>query len=104
MWLATGDGQEQRMLFAEEGRHIYGACVSPDGKYCIFTRSEDDFGEDGDMRGFTMALMRRDDAPMMGDQSPSLRQRFPAAKTGPWLDLGNGWEPHWTKAEVRASR
>ena len=100
MWLARGDGQEKRMLFAEEGRHIYGACVSPDAKYCLFTRSQDDFGEDGDMQGFTMALLRRRDAPMIGDQSPSLRQRFPAARTGPWLDLGQGWEPHWTKAEL----
>ena len=32
------------MHFAEDGMHIYGACVSPHGKYWIFTRSTDDFG------------------------------------------------------------
>ncbi len=102
MWWASGDGKERQMLFAEAERHIYGACVSPDGQYCLFTRSKDDFGNDGDVRGFTMAVMRRRDAPMLGDDSLSLRQRFPASKTGPWLDLGPGWEPHWTAADVRA--
>jgi Tol biopolymer transport system component len=104
MWLASGDGKEKQMLFAEEGRHIYGACVSPDGKYCLFTRSKDDFGHDGDVRGFTMAIMRRTDAPMIGESSESLRKRFPNAKSGPWLDLGSGWEPHWTAVDASASQ
>lgn len=102
MWWASGDGQARQMLFAEEARHIYGACVSPDAEYCIFTRSTDDFGEGGDVRSFTMAVMRCRDAPMIGDGSASLRKRFPEARTGPWLDLGHGWEPHWTRAEVKA--
>jgi Tol biopolymer transport system component len=104
MWWASGDGKERKMLFAEEGRHIYGACVSPHAEYCLFTRSADDFGNDGDVRGFTMAIMRRRDAPMIGDDSASLRKRFPEAKSGPWLDLGPGWEPHWTAAEVKAAQ
>jgi dipeptidyl aminopeptidase/acylaminoacyl peptidase len=99
MWWASGDGKQREMIFAEEGRHIYGACVSPDGKYCLFTRSTDDFGNDGDVRNFTMAVMRRQDAPMIGDQSALLRKRFPNAKTGPWLDLGPGWEPYWKPAK-----
>ena len=99
MWLAAGDGKQREMIFAEGGRHIYGACVSPDGKYCLFTRSTDDFGNDGDVRNFTMAVMRHQDAPMIGDQSAALRKRFPDAKTGPWLDLGPGWEPHWKAAK-----
>jgi hypothetical protein len=103
MWWARGDGQERQMLFAEEGRHIYGAGVSPDGRYCVFTRSTDDFGNDGDVQGFTLAIMRRRDAPMIGDPSPSLQKRFPEARTGPWLDLGSGWEPHWTAADLKAA-
>jgi len=104
MWWAGGDGQGRQMLFAEEGRHIYGACVSPDGKYCIFTRSTDDFGQSGDVHGFTMAVMRRADAPMIGDQSAALRKRFPEAKTGPWLDLGAGWEPYWASAGAKDTK
>ena len=42
LWLAGSDGKQKQMLFAEGGRHIYGACLSPDGKYCVFTRSTDD--------------------------------------------------------------
>jgi len=48
-----------------------------------------------------MAIMRFQDAPMLGPQSASLMKRFPDAKTGPWLDLGPGWEPHWTSAEMK---
>jgi Tol biopolymer transport system component len=104
MWWASADGTERQMLFAEEGRHIYGACVSPDGMYCLFTRSQDDFGHEGEVQGFTVAILRRRDAPMIGDQSPTLRQRFPMARTGPWLDLGPGWEPHWTAADLSSQR
>jgi Tol biopolymer transport system component len=103
MWLASGDGEQKQMLFAEEGRHIYCACVSPDGNYCLFTRSQEDFDHDRDVKGFTMAIMRRSDAPMIGDESVSLRKRFPGAKTGPWLDLGPGWEPHWTAVDLNAT-
>lgn len=35
---ATLDGQPPRPLYAEENRHIYGACASPDMKYLLFTR------------------------------------------------------------------
>jgi len=41
---------------------------------------------------------------MIGDDSASLLKRFPEARTGPWLDLGPGWEPHWTAAEVKAAQ
>ena len=44
LWVASGDGRERSMRYAEEGRHVYGACPSPDGKYLVFTRSEKDLG------------------------------------------------------------
>ncbi len=31
LWMADGAGKERRLIFAEDGRHIYGGCVSPDG-------------------------------------------------------------------------
>ncbi len=102
LWAATGDGSEKQLLYAEEGKHIYGACASPDGKYLLFTRSENDLGG-RDSAGTRMALMRRSDAPLLGGASPRLRARYPQARPGAVLDLGRGWEPHWTLAE-RAAR
>ncbi len=87
------------MLYAEHGRHIYGACASPDGRYLLFTPSIEDLGR-VDHAGTTMAIIRAADAPMRGDAGESLRKRFPAASTGPRLDLCPGWEPHWTLADL----
>ena len=83
LWMADGEGDERQMLYAEEGRHIYGGCVSPDGKYVLFTRSQQDLGE-VDNSQTTMAVIRYQDTPTVG----------------PMLDLGRGWEPHWTLADI----
>ena len=96
-WVADGDGSNKQMLFAEDGRHVYGACVSPDGNYLLFTRSEEDMG-DKDSSRTTMALIRRSDAPMTGDHGAALR--YPLSRLGPFLELGQGWEPHWTDAQL----
>lgn len=82
LWSATPDGKERRMLYAEAGRHIYGACASPDGRFLLFTRSEEDLGRVDHART-TMAIVRLSDAPLSGD---AVTNR---------LDLGPGWEPHW---------
>jgi Tol biopolymer transport system component len=102
LWAAAADGKGRRTLYAEAGRHIYGACCSPDGKYVLFTRSVEDLGRVDNSRT-TMAVMRWSDAPMIGDHEEALRKRFPEAKTGPRLDLGPGWEPHWTLTDVLPS-
>jgi hypothetical protein len=47
--------------------------------------------------------MRWSDAPMIGDDDEALRKRLPGAKAGPRLDLGPGWEPHWTLTDVLES-
>ncbi len=83
LWIADGEGDERQMLYAEEGRHIYGGCVSPNGKYILFTRSQQDLGE-VDNSQTTMAVIRYQDTPTVG----------------PMLDLGRGWEPHWTLADI----
>lgn len=87
LWCATPDGKERRTLYAEADRHIYGACVSPDGRHLLFTRSEEDLGR-VDQRKTTMAIIRLDDAPLTGTATMTNR-----------LDLGPGWEPHWTRSE-----
>jgi len=83
------------MLYAEDGRHIYGGCVSPDGAYVLFTRSKEDLGK-VDNSQTTMAIVRWKDTPMIGGGSESLRAAYPDARSGPLLNLPAGWEPHWT--------
>jgi Tol biopolymer transport system component len=99
LWVADGDGEKRTMRYAEEGRHIYGACSSPDGKYLIFTRSEKDLGG-ADSAGTRLTIVRWQDTPMVGGDSDKLRTKYPDARHGPRLDLCWGWEPHWTYAEI----
>jgi Tol biopolymer transport system component len=99
LWVAVADGIEKRLLYAEEGRHIYGGCVSPDGEYVLFTRSEEDLGKVDNSRT-TMAIIRWRDTPMVGGNSDSLRKKYPDARRGPVLELSWGWEPHWTYREI----
>ncbi len=101
LWVAGPDGQPPRPLYAEEGRHIYGACASPDLKYLLFTRHVADATRI-ELNDTTMAVIRWADTPMRGDDGESLRERFPEAKTGPRLDLGPGWEPFWTLRNLNA--
>lgn len=103
LWVADTDGRNRSMLYAEGERHIYGACPSPDGKYLLFTRSVADLGAVGKSQT-TMAVVRWADTPMRGDEDPALQKRYPAAKPANRLDLGPGWEPHWTLAELRGAR
>ena len=83
------------MVYAEDGRHIYGGCASPDGQFVVFTRSTGDLGQ-VENAGTVMGLIRISDSPVAGVNSEALKARFPEAKNGPRLDLPPGWEPHWT--------
>jgi Tol biopolymer transport system component len=86
LWVASADGKVRRRIYAEVGHHIYGACVSPDGKYVMFTRSLEDLGQ---VTEIEMAIIRWPEASHPGDARASVR-----------LDLGAGWEPHWTAKEI----
>jgi dipeptidyl aminopeptidase/acylaminoacyl peptidase len=99
LWMADGDGKERRVLYAEEGRHIYGGCVSPDGRYVLFTRSQQDLGE-VDNSLTTMAIIRFQDAPVIIGKNEALHKAYPDANNGPVLHLSWGWEPHWTYAAI----
>jgi Tol biopolymer transport system component len=102
LWTASVDGKTKRLLYAEEVRHLYGGCASPDGKYLLFTRSEVDLGQVDNSRT-RMAIIRMADTPMAGGTGDSLAKTYPGARRGPMLDLGWGWEPHWTYAEIPAA-
>ena len=99
LWMADAEGQNLQLVYAEDGRHIYGGHISPDGNYILFTGNPQ---EDGDPAngGAPMALMRVADAPILGKEAPALRKLHPNAKTGPVLPLPAGWEPCWTAAEI----
>jgi len=47
-----------------------------------------------------MFVMRLSDAPTIGGDSPELRSQHLNTKDGPVLKIGDGWEPHWTYADV----
>jgi Tol biopolymer transport system component len=81
LWQADPDGQNQRLIYAEENRHIYGGHVSPDGRYALFTGNPQEDG-DSENSGSPMALIRLSDA-----------------KRGPVLPMSAGWEPCWTSSE-----
>ncbi|MCX5646194.1 MAG: hypothetical protein NTZ17_16160 [Phycisphaerae bacterium] len=95
LWVAKADGSDRQLLYAEQGRHMYGGCVSPDGQYVLFTRSEVDLGKVDNSRT-RMVIVRRKDTPMIGGADDLLRSEFPNARHGPVLDLSWGWEPSWT--------
>ena len=103
LWVADGQGAERQMLYSESGRHIYGGCASPDGQYLIFTRSVAD--QHGQIHAeFHLAIIRWKDTPMVGGRSADPLEPYPETRRGPRLDLGVGWEPHWTFAEPSSTQ
>ena len=99
LWRAAADGSSRRLVYAEEGRHVYGGNVSPDGQYVLFTGNMEEDGDPGHA-GAPMALMRLADGPIIQGQSAEFRALHPEAKDGPVLTLPAGWEPCWTDHEV----
>ena len=106
LWTAAKDGTNRRLLYAEQGFHIYGSCPSPDGKYVLFTRSVEDLGA-VDRAQTAMSVIRWRDAQLVVSNSKErgnskeLGDGESAATNGSRLDLGPGWEPHWTDQRVR---
>jgi len=101
LWRGHVDGRPPTLLVAEEDRHLYGGCVSPDGQYVLFTRSVQDLGQ-VDISKTTMVICRVRDMPILigpGD-CDGMRDRYPNARSGPVLELPRGWEPDWTDAEI----
>ncbi len=103
LWMADGEGKSRRLLYGEDGRHVYGGNVSPDGKYALFTGNIEEDGDPG-RAGAPMGLMRLSDAPLIGGASPALRKLHPKAGEGPVLTLPAGWEPCWTFSELPAGK
>ena len=99
LWMSDGTGKEPRMIYGEDGSHIYGGALSPDSRYVLFTRCAKD-GGGSERSGAPICLMRMADAPAIGGPSPALRKVHPNARNASVLPLVDGWEPHWTYAEI----
>jgi Tol biopolymer transport system component len=101
LWMSDADGRNRQLIYGEDGRHIYGGHISPDGRYALFTGNPQ---EDGDPQhgGAPMGLLRLSDAPLIAGESKELRALHPGAKSGPVLALPMGWEPCWTFSESPA--
>lgn len=100
LWEVDGEGKKQELLFGEDGLHIYGGALSPDGNYVLFTKCPDD-GGGAEKTGGTMCLIRKVDTPAVGGASPDLRKLHPNAKNAPVIEIEKGWEPHWTATEIK---
>ena len=99
LWMADGDGENERLVYGEDGFHIYGGILSPDGKYVLFTKSPKDGGGSKES-GAVMCIIHFGDTPLIGGESRDLRKKHPGTNDGPVLELPMAWEPFWTYAEI----
>jgi Tol biopolymer transport system component len=99
LWRADAKGTHRELVYAEEGRHVYGGYVSPDGQYVIFTGNMHEDGDPGNA-GAPMGLMRLKDGPIIAGPSPEFRAQHPNTRSGPVLTLPAGWEPCWTAVDI----
>jgi len=99
LWMADAEGKSRRLVYGEDGRHVYGGHVSPDGNYVVFTGNIQEDGDPG-KAGAPMGLMRLSDAPIICGESKELRAQHPNTKNGPVLALPVGWEPCWTSSDI----
>ncbi|MHC4394284.1 MAG: TolB family protein [Planctomycetota bacterium] len=103
LWMNNGEGTWAKMIYGEDGYHIYSGVLSPDGKYVLFSKCRED-GGGSEKSGAPMCIMRFADAPTIGGESKDLRKVHPNTKDGPVLQLTSGWEPCWTYADIGVSK
>ncbi|MDQ1256155.1 MAG: hypothetical protein QG656_751 [Candidatus Hydrogenedentes bacterium] len=103
LWMADGDASNAQLIYGEDGFHMYGGVISPDGQYVLFTKGPKD-GSGAKEAGAPMGILRLADTPIITGESADLRKLHPDTKDGPILMLGLAWEPHWTYAEVGAAK
>jgi hypothetical protein len=101
--MADGEGTGSQLVYGEDGCHVYGGALSPDGAYVLFTKSLKD-GGGSERSGGAICLMRLSDAPTIGGESKELREKHLHTKDGPVLELRQGWEPSWTYEEIGSTQ
>ena len=96
--MADREGKDRKLVVAEQYRHLYFACLSPDNKYVIYCRPE----KDGSLTG-PMAVIRLADTPIIDGSWRAVEKQYAKnAKRGPilHLDLPASFAPHWTYARI----
>lgn len=99
LWMGDGDGGDPRLVYGEDGCHIYGGALAPDGRYVLFTKGAKD-SSGAEKAGEPMGIMRLADTPIITGESVELRKLHPNTNDGPVLMIQNGWEPTWTFTDV----
>jgi len=99
LWMADAEGKDHKLVYGEDGFHIYSGALSPDGKYVLFSKCPVD-GGGSEKQGAAICIVRLADTPMITGKSTALRKVHPDTKDAPVLAFGKGWEPHWTYAEI----
>jgi hypothetical protein len=98
LMMADREGKERKLVVAEQFKHLYFACVSPDNKYVIYSRLD----KDGSLAG-PMAVIRLADTPIIDGSWMAVEEQYAKhAKRGPilHLDLPPGFHPYWTNAKL----
>ncbi len=98
LMMADRAGKDRKLVVAEQYRHLYFACVSPDSKYVIYCRPE----VDSTLTGL-MAVVRLADTPIVDGTWLAVEKQYAVnAKRGPvlHLDLPPAFDPHWTYASL----
>lgn len=106
LWCSGFADKPSELVFGEFKKHVWSGCTSPDDKYAVFVIG----GNDWPLQG-KLAIIRLADTPLARGDSQLfhevLADHFPKLKRGPVLDLANapeGFEPHWTAAEIFLNR
>ena len=104
LWMAGADGKAKRMLYAEDGRHLYGGC-------CLARRQVPALHpERGRPRPGGQLADPHGDHPDVGHahgrrrRATLARRPIPAPGAGRCSTSRWGWEPHWTYAEIPGGR
>lgn len=100
LWMADGDGKKPRLVYAEDGRHLYGGTMSPDGKYVLFSKVMLD-GIGGLVSCTGMGITRFSDKPLLGGKSRRTRRYHPEAEQAVVVHLPIGYEPDWTYTDIK---
>ncbi len=99
LWWASLDGKRSGLLYGQDGRHVYGGALSPDGTYVLFTWGDQD-GSGAEKSGGRIGVARLADTPIITGESQDLSKKHPKTNAGPLVEIGVGWEPDWTYREI----
>jgi len=98
LMMADREGKNQRLVVAEQYKHLYFATLSPDCQYVIYSRLD----KDGALAG-PMAVARLADTPIIDGSWLALQAQVGNhAKRGPilHLDLPPAFHPYWTNVKL----